>query len=498
MTNNLSDRCVAISLTPRRTAAWLLLIVSVGSMLRFIGLDVQSLWNDELSSVHRSSYSSVAEVIDRGVLTEFHPPGYHLLLFIVEQRWGDSEKAVRFSSALFGVLAIVVIFWIGARFFGRRVGLIAAMLMAVLQFPIYYSQEARCYAALLLFSMASMGCWMEIRQRMERHDRVSWPWIIGYQCTALASAYFHYFGLLLLAIQAMFVLWEALRHRCSLGTLLIIYIPIGILYAPWLPYMMRQTSATTAWISRPSLDYPFEFFRSLFNRYGGLVLIFAISYVSPIVLWFFNQGRLKELRNNQQTSASSDRVLFWWLFLPVGIVLLLSWLYKPMAIHRYLIISLPAAYLLAARSIERIPIHLTQKYLAAALLGLFLIFDLIIIKQYYTKPHKEQFREAVEIVVRQEKEFPRSLIVACCYGQEYFDYYFKRQNSSRRVELVTCDKEDIQRIQERVGPEPGRYVWLMRGHRKLKEGFLEQLMEGFQLIRRSSLVGADVWLLLSK
>jgi Predicted membrane protein len=485
-------------LTPRQTAAWLLLIVLVGSLLRFIGLDIQSLWNDELSSVYRSSYSTAAEVINQGVLTEFHPPGYHLLLFVVEQLWDDSETAVRMPSAIFGVLSIIVIFWIGARFYSRRVGLIAAMLMAVLEFPVYYSQEARCYAALLLFSMASMGCWMEIRQRIVKQERVSWPWMIGYQLSSLASAYFHYFGLLLLAIQAMFILWEVLRRRCSIGTLLIIYVPIGILYAPWLPFKMKQTSAGTAWISMPSLGYPFEFLRFLFNRYGGLVIIFTIVYLLPFGLGLIGEGKLKNLDDSQKSSTSSDRVLLWWLFLPLGIVLLLSWLYKPMAIHRYLIICLPAAYFLAARSIERLPINLTVKDLVSILIGLVLVFDLIIIKQYYTKPHKEQFREAVEIVVGQEKQYPNSLIVACSFNKGYFDYYFRHQNSSKRVDFVMCSKEEIQRIKELVGSEPERYVWLMRGNRKIEEGFLEQLMSGFELIQHSSLIGADVWLLRSK
>ena len=49
------------------TAGLLGAIVIAGSVLRFYGLDAQSLWNDELSSWRQSHQTTISAVIENGV-----------------------------------------------------------------------------------------------------------------------------------------------------------------------------------------------------------------------------------------------------------------------------------------------------------------------------------------------------------------------------------------------------------------------------------------------
>ena len=82
-----------------QTRLVLLAIVALAAVLRVSGLEVQSLWNDELSSWYRSHYATLGEVIARGVVSDVHPPGFQILLYFVEQTLGNSEWALRLPSA---------------------------------------------------------------------------------------------------------------------------------------------------------------------------------------------------------------------------------------------------------------------------------------------------------------------------------------------------------------------------------------------------------------
>src|SRR5437899_1954089 len=73
---------------------------------------------------------SVADVL-AGVRADTHPPLYFLLLHFWIRLFGESDLALRSLSALFGVLALPVIFAAAARLAGRRVGVLAALFSAL-------------------------------------------------------------------------------------------------------------------------------------------------------------------------------------------------------------------------------------------------------------------------------------------------------------------------------------------------------------------------------
>ncbi len=139
----------------------LILLIALGMFLRFYKIEKESLWNDELASWEMSNKESLKEVI-RETAEDVHPPGYQILLFFVIKYFGDTEFWLRFPSAASGVFSILLIFLIGRRIYSDYEGLIASTLMAILWFPIYYSQEARVYSLLLLFSMLSFYLWIII------------------------------------------------------------------------------------------------------------------------------------------------------------------------------------------------------------------------------------------------------------------------------------------------------------------------------------------------
>ena len=111
------------------TAALLGAIVLGGSALRFYGLDAQSLWYDELSSWRQSHQETIPDVIEYGVRPTPYPPGFPVLLYFVEKYVGETEIALRFSSAVAGVLAVLATFFLARQLYSSREGVLAAGLM---------------------------------------------------------------------------------------------------------------------------------------------------------------------------------------------------------------------------------------------------------------------------------------------------------------------------------------------------------------------------------
>src|SRR5919107_5130279 len=179
----------------------LLAIMLLGAALRFYDLGFQSLSEGELASWDLSNRGTLPQVIE-GVRGDIHPPLYFLMLRFAQWIFGDAEWALRLPSAMAGWLCIPAIYLLGRRLYSEREGLIAALFLAVFWAPIYYSQEARVYSTLILLSIFTTYFWwgimLDLRYRRELPTREAALYVV----CAILCAYAHYFGLILVVLQA--------------------------------------------------------------------------------------------------------------------------------------------------------------------------------------------------------------------------------------------------------------------------------------------------------
>ena len=68
---------------------------------------------------------------------------------------GHPPFSLRLPSVLLGAASVPVVYALGALTVGRRAGLVAAVVMAVAPFSLFYGTEARAYSALMFFTAAS-------------------------------------------------------------------------------------------------------------------------------------------------------------------------------------------------------------------------------------------------------------------------------------------------------------------------------------------------------
>src|SRR5215204_1376947 len=126
-------------------------IVVLAGVLRFATLDGQSYWFDEAVTVQllRMDLGDMLSAIPD---SESTPPLYYVVAWLWTQLFGTGEVGLRSLSALAGTATIPVAYAVGARALSARAGLVAAALVAANPLLVWYSQEARAYALLVLLT----------------------------------------------------------------------------------------------------------------------------------------------------------------------------------------------------------------------------------------------------------------------------------------------------------------------------------------------------------
>lgn len=465
-------------------------IIIIGAGLRLYGLDHQSLWNDELSGWRYSQVDDLSLVLEKNIPRD-HPPGFQVFLYFWIHQVGDSEYLLRLPFAIAGILAIAAIYFLGRKLYANNVGIIAALLTAVFWTPLYYSQEARAYSMVFLFTVLSVYWLLAIHGALKREERLPVTAVVGYIISASLLCYLHYFGLFFVLLQAALLGMLFLSRRAAWPQLLFIYGIICLLYLPWASRGVNALlTAGPSWANPPKLKHLFGYFQFLFNQsYWLTLLVFALwGFLIVKALWILwrQPGRFRKL------AFSADGLLVIWLFVPLGIVFVKSLVSAPAFVNRSLIICLPAAYLLLARALTSLPYGRVITPAATILLiGLF-SFQLFWLEDYYNRPVKEQFRESVAFVIDHEDAYPGAFIMSFTWDKIYLDYYFERLGSTRRVELDAGLAEDTTEAIKALEGDPAPYFWYIAAHRDPEEDFLAFLESEYDLLLHEPFIDVDV------
>ena len=246
----------------RRAGLALAGIVALGAALRFATLGDQSLWLDEAFTrrIAADPLGNMLDLIRRGENT---PPLYYALTWAWCQVAGTGEAALRVTSALAGTATIPVAYLIGRQVASRAAGLLAAALVAVSPFLVWYSQEARAYALVVFLVSASLLFALRHDDEPARRSLVAWS------ATAALAVATHYFATFVVLLEAAWLLRRPAARRAVLAGLAPV-IAVGLALVPLALDQRRNEGAQVGDASIPSRvgDLAQEF---LVGKYGGPV-----------------------------------------------------------------------------------------------------------------------------------------------------------------------------------------------------------------------------------
>ncbi len=222
------EQARAVLLTRSTLAVALLTLVA--TWLRLDGLRRQSLWFDEIDVVVRAQLP-LDEVMRSFTRQGENGPLYNILLAIWVRLAGISEVAVRFPSAVAGILAVPLVYVLARRLTDTPTALIAAALLTISPYHVWYSQEAKMYTLVVLLALGSTLLLWETLQRPHV------VWSIGWVVVSSLMFYTHVASVLVFAGQGLYLLliwrqWQPQPFRrrvvIGVGALTLPYVPIAL------------------------------------------------------------------------------------------------------------------------------------------------------------------------------------------------------------------------------------------------------------------------------
>ena len=419
-------------------------VTLLAAFLRMHALTAKSFWLDEGISIDiaRLPWPRFLHAMWSG---EANMALYYLVL----RFWlifGSSEGFVRGLSVLFSVATVPVVFFLGARLFSRRVGLLAALLLAINAYHIRYAQETRSYAMVVFFAV--LATWL-LAKNLQEPSSAHWG---IYAAVCAMATYSHFYAVLLVPAQAISLLsWrrDEIPWRKLVGSFLafgVMIVPIAVFVSAI--YVLKTGAPPNLWFTPLQPDSLVLLGIDFSGVYGRLLLSLHVLAMGIAAL-----GAARVRRGGDQTSeAWGYTLLFSWLVAPVVMVVTVS-LVKPLFVPRFLSFCLPALLLLVAVGISRLRPAVLSWGLFVAISICSIMAD-IRYYQYDFEMRRQDWR-AVTSYVFEHAQPGDSIFFYHSGGEAPFAYYSWKQNSaSLRPKTLNEHWLKTGNSQDPFGPKP--------------------------------------------
>lgn len=476
-----------------RISIALLVLMLIGAALRFADIGTESLWVDEIYSF-RQAMKSVAMIIANAP-QDVHPPVYYALLHFWALLFGTTETALRSLSAVFGVAALPLMYVLGREMYSQRVGLYAALLLALSHFHIHYSQEARNYAyAVLVVILGMIGFVRYVKQFNSQSEPVlSWKLLAFFLLGNTLILYSHFFALFVIAAQNALVLSFALIRRdvfrrmwkswLALQSLLL------LLFVPWMEILYWQIQAVKSsfWIDPPNLMTLAETIIEFAGSFSAAVVILPLCVLAVVQV----RKRLVTIQDDNAQGKPETvfiahvqfdyrlAMLLLWLVLPIAIPFIRSLYSTPIYYVKYTIPALPAVLLLAAKGLDAFDMKMRwMRGLVGIVIAVLCIIAWRDNRNDWNSLEKEPWKESTRLL---DSAATKNDVVFVheWYSKYNCEYYTKRPDVTFQAmppERFAITPTTIERFYAPLAT--GRdHIWLVLSHRSAQTPMILERIE---------------------
>ena len=259
----------------------LLLVLLIGAALRFYQYSTIPFTHDEFSALFRTGYGSFSELIEKGVLVDFHPAGVQVFMHYYGSLFGFNEWVLKLPFTLMGLASVYLIYLLGKEWFNSRTGLLAAAFIACTQYFVFYSQIARPYPAGLFFGLLALLYW---RRFLFDGDKVSAKNFLLWVLFIAICAYIHYYLLLSLVLISILGLLISPRSRRPLYILSGFF--IVLLYLPHLKIFILQLEkgGVGTWLGKPDSGFLTDYFSYVLEHSLSFMIVMALLILVGLLL----------------------------------------------------------------------------------------------------------------------------------------------------------------------------------------------------------------------
>lgn len=482
-------RAIPIPGTWPRGLVWPILGLAVLSLLvRTHDIGAKSLWFDETVSLTNARLP-LPDLL-AATRSDVHPPLYYVLLHL----WigiRESQGWARLLSALLSASATALTYLAGVRVLGSwRIGLLAALLLALSPADVAMAQESRMYPLLELLAIASV---LALDLAL---DRDTWRAWLGYACVCALLPWTHYYGGFILVAHALALPILSRQQPRRLVHGLLAMGLAAMAFVPWLPSFVAQlhVTHTAFWIPPFTPTEIGETARQLTFSVApdrgafGDPLIVNTSYI---------YGALA-LAGSMLATARLQRSVVLPLIVAVPVVLAIGVSLVAVSVFfaRYMLFALPEFTLLAA--IGFVDLHspfsvLPRRALQAAVLALVVTVDVQCIQTwfsdaYYARPDLQDSA----LVIQDGFQAGDLIVHTSLLTMLPVDYYLRTPYPAVDVEPPTRERLE-------ASTHGAARVWLVRFEDtaywgQTVDAEVEAMMPEDTLLAKWPLVGAAVYL----
>ncbi|MDZ7743351.1 MAG: glycosyltransferase family 39 protein [Bacteroidota bacterium] len=382
----------------------ILLFIAINIFLKSLYLGTTSIWLDESATVNFSLHS-FKEILEIS-LVDPNGPLFQFLLKIWISIFGISETSIRILPMLFGSLTIWPLFLLAKKMFNRGVAINLLLIYTLSNTIIYYSHETRPYTLIVFLSVFSFYYFYKTVMDGRMRDFLLYILIntlLLYTHLTPISIFFIQFLVSILYLKAKFknVLFVYAGMAVSMG-----------IFAIWFLNNNWFGGGETIWVEQPNMKIVLRLFSGYFNST-------TIVYVSLGLMLLFFLGNL--LAKQKFTKIKEMALVLMWGLLPIIITYVVSLIYNPRFLPRYMICTLPALYLAVAVFLW----HTTNiKWIGVLLSIAFLILFGREVRLNQGK--SELWPETVSFVKENKDE--NTIVAICAFYQHMpFSYYYDKE-----------------------------------------------------------------------
>ena len=422
---------------------FLILIILGAFAWRVNGLTNQSLWRDEVDAI----YFALRDLPD--TLAMFGAMAQNGVLYFLSLRvWfhlaGATEFALRYISLLAGVLTVPLTWQVARRLLngdgtkriapqpphptppliregtvprltrggGALMPLMAALLLAVNPYQLWYGQEGKMYTLMTALILLAHWCWLT------GISRGGWRVWLLYLVTVSLALYVHLLSIIIIPLHLTWFLiaWPQSRRQWrgygfALAGLTLPYLP----FVWWQWAMLTSADKLTGFSFTPLPEMLYGLLMS--HSYGLLppppiFRLLPIFFLGAVGL-LLGVGTLADSLKLTTADLSPWRrylLLVSWLFVPIATIYALS-LRQPVYTDRYIIWIAPAAMILLALGAQTL--YQNTGRLALPLIAILLLYTVGLWAQMgwrqKTETIKYDLRSAITYVA--ERRSPDTLLI---------------------------------------------------------------------------------------
>jgi mannosyltransferase len=335
----------------RRDGAAVAAPALLAAILCAIELTGRSLGFDEAASVAISTqgHATLAQAIahDGGNMS-----GYYLFLHLWTDVFGTGTFAIRLPSVLAIVAATALVGRLAVVLFDWRVASAAGVLTAVSMPLVFWGQDARAYAPMVMFVVGSFLAYVRIVQSAQPPTRRAW---LGYVAWTSLALYCGFVAALILPAQLLALVWRR-RVVPAIGSAIA---ACAVASVPLMVLAADRGSSQLFWVPHPSLMVEKQTLELLtsaglqpsFHPQPTMWVLIAVT----VVIVFAAAG-MHVVRAWRPAVALGDELwgqalVFLWVFVPIVLAFLESLVATPVFIPRNLLICLPAVALALALAV---------------------------------------------------------------------------------------------------------------------------------------------------